>query len=124
MARPTVTSIMHDTVDLAQAVAFWAELLGLDVVHHEGPYTYLGKLGGSGPRLAFQLVSDAKATKNRLHMDIRVDDREAAARQIVRMGGSIIREHQEGDFPPWTVMADPQGNEFCIYDSREQAAET
>ena len=115
---------MHDTVDLDASVAFWSALLELDVVYHETPYAYLGKIGESGPRLAFQQVQEAKETKNRLHMDVHVNNREAFAQEIVEMGGSIIRDQQEGNFPTWTVMADPQGNEFCIYDSSEQNSKT
>lgn len=119
MVQPSVTSITHDTVDLDQAVAFWAELLGLEVVHLEGPYAHLGKLGEDGPLLAFQQVPELKDTKNRLHMDIHVEDRTAFGHKVVEMGGSIIGDHQEGNFPTWIVMADPEGNEFCIYDSSE-----
>jgi predicted enzyme related to lactoylglutathione lyase len=110
-----VTAVMHDTVDLDGAVAFWTVILGLEVVHRDDTYAYLSKLSEGGPHLAFQLVPEAKAAKNRLHLDIKVPDRAAFAERVVGLGGSVIGEHQEGDYPAWTVMADPQGNEFCIY---------
>lgn len=115
-----VTAIMHDTVDLDEAVAFWTEILGLEVVHRDDRYAYLSKLTPEGPHLAFQLVPELKVGKNRLHLDIRVPDREALAARIVEMGGSVVGEHQEGDYPSWTIMADPQGNEFCIYTPKPQ----
>ena len=113
-----VTTIMHDTVDLERAVAIWTAVLGLEVVHREGSYCYLGRLGGgASPRLAFQQVPEVRREKNRLHLDVRVPDRAAFVERVVALGGTVVGEHQEGDFPPWTVMADPEGNEFCIYEA-------
>ena len=111
----TVTTVMHDTDDLEGAVAFWTEILGLEVVHRDETYAYLSKLSPDGPHLAFQLVAEAKPAKNRLHLDLKVPDREAFARRIIALGGAVLGEHQHGDYPVWNVMADPQGNEFCIY---------
>ena len=110
-----VSTIMHDTGDLDAAVAFWTELLGLEVVHREGNYAYLSPLAENGPHLAFQQVPEPRPGKNRLHMDIGVSDRDAFEAKVAQLGGSVLSEHQEGSFPPWTVMADPEGNEFCVY---------
>lgn len=113
----TVSTIMHDTVDLDRAVAFWSALLGLEVVHREGQFAYLDRLGGEeSPRLAFQQVPEGRGEKNRLHLDVRVEDRRAFEERVVELGGEKLGEHQEGDFPTWSVMADPEGNRFCIYD--------
>ncbi len=85
------------------------------MVHRDQTYAYLAPIAPDGPHLGFQLVPEEKATKNRLHLDISVPDREAFAEQVIEMGGSFIAERQEGDYPVWSVMADPLGNEFCIY---------
>lgn len=106
---------MHDTSDLDQAVAFWTQVLDLDVVFRNETYAYLSKLSEDGPQLAFQAVPDDKASKNRLHLDIRVPDRRTAEERVVALGGTRVQEVTEAGFPTWTVMADPQGNEFCIY---------
>lgn len=111
-----VTTIMHDTVDLAAACAFWCAVLDLEVVHDDGTFAYLGKLGGDeSPRLAFQQVGEPRGEKNRLHLDIRVPDRVAFERRVLELGGTKLGEHQEAEFPAWSVMADPEGNQFCIY---------
>lgn len=110
-----VTAVMHDTSDLDRAIAFWCEILGLEVVHRDERYAYLSRLGGDGPRLAFQLVPEVKMGKNRLHLDVRVPERAEFAARVVGLGGEVVGEHQEGDYPAWTVMRDPEGNEFCIY---------
>ena len=110
-----VSTIMHDTNDLSGAVSFWTQLLDLTIVHQEGNYAYLSPLSEGGPHLAFQLVPETRAAKNRLHLDIGVSDRDAFEDRVAALGGEILSEHQEGSFPAWTVMADPEGNEFCVY---------
>lgn len=121
-AAPTgiVTTIMHDTVDLDGAVAFWTQVLGLEVVHRAHPFVYLSRLSDNGPRLAFQEVPERRTEKNRLHLDVMVPDRREFIGRVLQLGGSVVGDHQEGDFPTWTVMADPEGNQFCIYDTSEQ----
>ncbi len=114
-ATGTVTTIMHDTVDLDGAVAFWTLVLGLEVLQRDDRYAYLSRISPDGPHLSFQLVPEAKSVKNRIHLDVRVQDRQAFCAWIIELGGTMIAEHQEGAFPTWNVMADPQGNEFCVY---------
>lgn len=114
----TITAVMLDTVDLDTAADFWSVLLGIDVVHRDDRYVYLGKMGDPGVHLAFQLVPEEKATKNRMHLDIAVPDREAFRARLLDMGGSVIGEIEESEYPAWTVMADPLGNEFCIYERK------
>ncbi len=117
-----VTAVMHDTIDLDGAVSFWTEMLGLDVLYRADNYAYLSRLSEDGPMLAFQLVPEPRPGKNRLHLDVRVDDRSAFRARVEELGGSYVDEVREGDFPPWTVMADPQGNEFCIYEAQAEGA--
>ncbi len=110
---------MTDTTDVDAAAAFWTDLLGLEILHRADNYAYLSALSDGGPMLAFQEVPEPKVGKNRLHLDVRVADKAAFAARVVEAGGRVLGDHQEGEFPPWTVMADPQGNEFCIYEARE-----
>jgi predicted enzyme related to lactoylglutathione lyase len=126
MDHGTVTTVMHDTSDLDGTPAFWQELLGLELLYRDASYVYLSPLSEGGPHLAFQLVPEAKATKNRLHLDVRVADRGAFVDRVQALGGSVVGEQpgQDGVFPPWTVMADPEGNEFCIYEPQQTDADT
>jgi predicted enzyme related to lactoylglutathione lyase len=112
----TVTTVMHDTTDLDGAVSFWTTILGLEVRYQDDTYAYLSALAEDGPHLAFQKVPEAKTTKNRLHLDIRVPDRTAFEKHVVSLGGAVVEVHEHPGWPVWTVMADPQGNEFCIYE--------
>jgi predicted enzyme related to lactoylglutathione lyase len=74
---------------------------------------WLGGLGSGGPRLGFQRVPEAKTVKNRMHLDLAVPDPEALKARVVELGGSRLADHKEGRVR-WTVMADPEGNEFCV----------
>ena len=112
-----VTAIMFDTNDLDTTVEFWSSFLGLNEVHRTDTYVYLDRMTADGPHLAFQLVGEPRAAKNRLHLDIRVDDREAAIAGIIAAGGAIVGDVDEPGFPAWTVVSDAAGNEFCIYES-------
>jgi hypothetical protein len=62
--------------------------------------------------LIFMAVPDEKRGKNRLHLDLRAKSYEAAVRQAVALGAEPAPDVYEGD--RWTVLRDPEGNEFCI----------
>ncbi len=114
-AAPRVTTVMADTTDLDASVAFWTAFLDLEVVHRTERYAYFSPITEGGPHLAFQQVPEPKEAKNRMHLDIRVADLEAGAARVEELGGSRVARHQDPGFPAWTVMTDPEGNEFCIY---------
>jgi hypothetical protein len=68
---------------------------------------------GPGPNLCFQQVPEPKTVKNRLHLDVVAADRPAEVARLIARGASVGRE-----FDRWTLMHDPEGNEFCVMDSR------
>jgi hypothetical protein len=68
---------------------------------------------GVGPRLYFQLVPEAKAGKNRVHLDLRIGDRESAVARLTELGARQLWTGQQGPHS-WVTMADPEGNEFCV----------
>ncbi len=68
---------------------------------------------GDGPRLYFQRVPEEKVAKNRVHLDVRTGDIEAAVEHARSLGGRVIgRSTKPAD--PFVTMADPEGNEFCL----------
>ena len=69
---------------------------------------------GNGPRILFQRVPEAKAVKNRVHLDVRAGEgRDAKVVELTAAGGTVIRHVAEAGLE-WIVMADPEGNEFCV----------
>ena len=116
VGKGVVTAVMFDTNDLDVSIDFWSAVLDLHVAHRDERYAYMAELTDGGPRLAFQLVDEPRPGKNRLHLDIRVDDRKGFEQHLVSLGGTILGEVSgEPGYPAWTVVADPLGNEFCIY---------
>ena len=107
--------IVIDTVDPARIAPFWCALLGVRERGWFGEDYLMLTTDGGAPPVAFQRVPEAKSVKNRLHVDLAVDDLDGAFAQIVAFGGSAVSDILEmpGGYR-WRVMADPEGNEFCI----------
>jgi predicted enzyme related to lactoylglutathione lyase len=78
-----------------------------------GEFVMLAPAGQDAVRLGLQRVPEARTGKNRVHLDLGTDDREAEVARLGSLGASVLAEH---DMPGlwWTVMADPEGNEFCV----------
>jgi hypothetical protein len=68
---------------------------------------------GPGPTLFFQEVGEGRTSKNRVHLDIEVSDRKAQVDRLTAQGATVISQ-----FDTWTVLQDPEGNEFCLSDQR------
>jgi predicted enzyme related to lactoylglutathione lyase len=105
-----------DSQDADRLAAFWAAVLGteVDTTMDEGRFVFL-KRSDSLPVLCFQRVPEAKVGKNRLHLDLEVEDLDAATADIVALGGSRVGDtdrHLESFV--WRTMADPEGDEFDI----------
>jgi hypothetical protein len=66
---------------------------------------------GPGPSLCFQVMPGERHARNRIHMDVKVDDRAAERSRLTTLGASVVRE-ADG----YTVMRDPEGNNFCLTD--------
>lgn len=104
--------IVVDSNDPARLVRFWAELLGGEPVEREHGWAHVEP--PDGVRMSFQPVPEHKDVKNRLHLDLNVDDIEAAVVKAVSLGAAregLIVTDEQGSFQ---VMRDPEGNEFCF----------
>ncbi|MFJ5261542.1 VOC family protein [Streptomyces sp. NPDC088387] len=98
-------------------VEFHARLAFRDLVavrHPDDPFDE-GTGTGLGRRLLFQRVPEPKTVKNRLHLDLHSEDgqREAEVERLTGLGASVLREVKEAQ-GQWVIMADPEGNEFCV----------
>ncbi|BDD84346.1 glyoxalase [Tsukamurella pulmonis] len=104
-----------DCADVARQAAFWSEALGVPVDENDGN-AFMRTVGFAEPalpRMMFLAVPEGKTVKNRLHLDLHADDREAEVARLVALGATQLREHDEWGVR-WTVLQDPEGNEFCI----------
>ncbi len=107
-----------DSADPDRLAAFWADALGWrrthdtpDEVALEPPEHSIHD--GVAPDLLFLRVPDAKAGKNRLHLDLRPEDQTAEVARLESLGATRVDIGQADDVS-WVVMADPEGNEFCV----------
>ena len=136
------TQVTFDCADPHALAAFWAEVFEIQVEDHSGLVEQLAAAGrlpaedmvtiagrsafrdlaacsdpaGIEPRLFFQRVPERKTSKNRVHLDIHVDDdrKTAEAERLVALGARVVDEHADRG-PRTIVMQDPEGNEFCLH---------
>lgn len=107
--------LVLDCSDPEKLAEFWSAALGYTTLGGAGGYVLLVDESGRQPKLLLQRVAEAKTGKNRMHFDIetpRVDDEVTRLEALGarRREGSAIEEHGNR----WVVMADPEGNEFCV----------
>jgi hypothetical protein len=91
---------------------WWAEALGWVVVYSSADEFEIRPEPDQMPGLDFVRIGEAKKAKSRLHLDFRPDDRDAEVARLVAHGARRV-DIGQGD-RPWVVLADPEGNEFCV----------
>ncbi len=104
--------ITFDCRDAPTLAAFWSAAIGEDIEDDWGEFVRLAP-GQGGIRLAFQSVPEDKVAKNRVHIDFHSDDMAEAVRRLIDLGASVVGENSSGS-TTWTVLQDPEGNEFCV----------
>jgi predicted enzyme related to lactoylglutathione lyase len=107
-----IQHVVIDANDPQCVAAFWSAVLGRPITDDWGDFVRLTP-DNTGTRIAFSAVPESKATKNRMHLDLAVGDRELAVTEVVALGGTLIETRSQGEHT-WAVMADPEGNEFCL----------
>jgi hypothetical protein len=97
----------YDEAELARLRA-----MGVDDPEDD-PSVLVEPTAGSGPRLWFTRVPEPKTVKNRVHLDLRAADVAAEAQRLVGLGAQVLAKVED-----WTVLADPEGGEFCVQPAR------
>ena len=106
-----------DCNDTLLVGSFWAELLGLQLhsaADHDERWV---EIGGDCADILFLSVPEGKTIKNRVHIDLRPDDRDVEVARALALGATHVDIGQ--GTPTWVVLADPEGNEFCILSGRQ-----
>ena len=114
-------SIMLDCNDVDRVAAFWCAALGYrSHTSRYGQFQPLRPPEGSGwPVIDLQQVEEPKQGKNRMHLDLHTDDFEAEVARLESLGATRTDDHELGTGGVyWTVMTDPEGNEFCVVAKR------
>jgi len=126
------TRIRQITVDCHDAYAlasFWSAVLGFvddpdDPNHPDDPEAVILDPQGLHPGLLFIPVPEGKTVKNRLHLDVMPDGpRDEEVTRVLQLGASLVEDHRRPDGGGWAVLADPEGNEFCVVRSRAERGE-
>ena len=105
-------NITIDTTDPEKLAAWWARALDGEVNAVAPPFFVVVALP-EGPGLAFQQVEDPTPGKNRVHVDFSTSDMEGEVKRLVGLGASETGRGNFGEFE-WVVLADPDGNAFCV----------
>ena len=108
----TLHAIVLDVNDLERCGRFWSEVLGKEISFKVDKYCRIGESDDT-PSLLLQKVPEQHERKNRAHIDLDVTDLESAVQRVVDLGGTRLEEISEYGIR-WAVMADPDGNEFCL----------
>jgi hypothetical protein len=122
------TRLVHLAVDCADApriARFWAELLGWSITVEDAEESYLEDPAAPAVGLSFGPVPEPKTVQNRLHLDLASASREHQGELVARsldLGARRI-DIGQGDVP-WVVLADPEGNEYCVLEPRPAFAAT
>jgi predicted enzyme related to lactoylglutathione lyase len=110
-----IASVVVDCADPRAMARFWGEAMDWTLLKVTDHNAVLRSAKGVGPYLQFLRTPDVKAGWNRVHLDVRPypgDDPEAEAARLRALGATAI-DLGRNDVP-WTVLADPEGNEFCL----------
>ncbi len=117
VSRLRTVAVAVDARDAEALASFWAAALGSEIVErwrdaHGTPYVEVALVGETV--LLFQTVPTPTEGKNRMHLDLRApagSDQGDECDRLVALGASVLDEAPDH---PWIVLADPEGNEFCV----------
>jgi Glyoxalase-like domain len=105
--------LVVDSHDPSALARFWAAVLGHQVLADDGDEVMVGADEHAYPGLCFLRVPGTKTVKNRLHIDLDPDDQAAEVERLLALGARRA-DIGQGDDVSWVVLADPEGNEFCV----------
>ena len=117
-AKP-IAAVVTDSADPEANARFWASAAGWELLSSDPGFASLRAPGGSGPYFELLRNTGAKTVKNRIHVDVappREGDTQAEARRL-QAAGAVPADVGQGD-ATWVVLADPEGNEFCVLSPR------
>ena len=111
----TLHHVVVDAHDLPGLARFWSQALDWKILSERAGEIVIGPDVNAPVGMCFMPVSDPKTVKNRVHLDITTDagDRDAEIERLLALGARRVDVGQTGE-ESWTVLADPEGNEFCV----------
>lgn len=109
-----ITNVTFDCVNPRRLAAFWSAVTGYAVMLERDDFAYIESPDKRGVRrILFYAVPEAKTAKNRMHVDLAAQEPELEVARLAALGATEV-EARNGNGATWTVMLDPEGNEFCV----------
>jgi predicted enzyme related to lactoylglutathione lyase len=112
----SIYTVTVDSADPKRLAEFWAALLDFKVTFEDDEEVAIEPHDEARPALSFFRVPDDKTVKNRIHFDLNPDDQAAEVERAKELGATEVDIGQKD--VSWVVLADPEGNEFCILTPR------
>jgi predicted enzyme related to lactoylglutathione lyase len=111
----TLHHVVVDARDLPKLARFWTQALGWTVLSERAREIVIGPDANAPVGICFMPVTDPKTVKNRVHLDLTTSaaDRDKEIERLIALGARRVDIGQTGS-ESWTVLADPEGNEFCV----------
>ncbi|MDT7842090.1 VOC family protein [Streptomyces justiciae] len=120
-----VQNVAIDCADAYELARFWSRVTGRPLHPEDGPGSRETQvqLAAEGPVLYFNQVPEPKTVKNRVHLCLRPEtSRDQEVDRLLGLGATFVADHREPDGSGWAVLADPEGNEFCVLRSASDRA--
>ncbi|MGW6026970.1 VOC family protein [Streptomyces sp. NPDC055099] len=117
-------NVAIDCADAYELARFWSAVTGRPQHPEDKPGDRTAEvLLAEGPVLYFNQVPEAKTIKNRFHLCLRPEtSREQEMERLLSLGATLVTDHRNPDGSGWAVLADPEGNEFCVLRSESDRA--
>ena len=117
--KTALLNVTFDCTDARRVATFWSAVTGYDIERVDMPgneFWLVSAPDGQFPRLVFVTVPERKVVKNRVHLDLLPAEGEQAGEleRFRALGATIVDDRRELEPGGWIVLADPEGNEFCL----------
>lgn len=119
-------NVAIDCADAYELARFWSGVTGRPLHPEDGPGARETQvLLAEGPVLHFNQVPERKTVKNRIHLCLRPEtSRDEEVGRLLGLGAAFVADHRNPDGTGWVILADPEGNEFCVLRSESDRAAT
>lgn len=107
-----IDEVVIDCANPEALASFWAQVLGGEAIGRDEAWWYI--LPPRWTQLSFQKVPEVKTIKNRLHLDVEVEDLDAAILQAQQLGAACVGGAHHDKAGSFQVLLDPEGNEWCL----------
>lgn len=117
-------NVAIDCADAYQLACFWSSVTGRPLHPEDAPGDRETQvLPAEGPVLHFNQVPEAKTIKNRIHLCLRPEtSRDQEVDRLLGLGAAVVADHRNPGGSGWAILADPEGNEFCVLRSESDRA--